>query len=362
MEGEGNTDQQGSGSSSRSPTIAQRFSRQISRTVLPALRNLVRSNRSPQQRATRQDSNTSIPQPNSSQPIPIPETSQSVNSPLTEQPNIFTNVHEPPLSPLSPHSPLPPLPSSPLLEESLSPIEPPEPQETEDVDSLPNLIDDNDSTTTNSSQLEDMDTSTTNTRQRYRLVVYFEERSPEEQATARYVAVIVGRLDELQFLLSSSNTTERGFGDILNNLFNAYAPKGTPPAAPSIIDTLPTVTITEHEQSCMICLENFAEGSEAVVLPCKHTFHGEECVKSWLKLHNSCPICRYELPVEDPEYESERKERMIARGFNEDIHDHTHEDDDVDMGLCGHESGDAEMSGDECDNVGFLFGDGDAAN
>jgi len=220
------------------------------------------------------------------------------------------------------------------------------------IDALPNLMDDD------TTFPEDMDTSPSNARQRYRLVVYFEERSPEEHPTARYVAVIVGRLDELQFLLSSSNTAERGFGDILNNLFNAYSPKGTPPASKTSIDTLPTVTITEQEQSCMICLEHFAEGTSAVVLPCKHMFHGEECVKAWLKLHNSCPICRYELPVEDSEYESQRKERMIARGFHEEEaeeglvieeHNHNHRLD---------EDGDVELdAGDVDDSVGWLFDD-----
>jgi len=189
------------------------------------------------------------------------------------------------------------------------------------LNNLNNLMDDD-----TQAQLQNNDggdgNQQTNPRQRYRLVVYFEERSPEEQPTARYVAVIVGRLDELQFLLSSSSNNERGFGDILNNLFNAYTPKGTPPASTDTIDSLPTVTITD-EQQCMICLENFALGTEAVLLPCKHMFHGEECVKTWLKLHNSCPVCRYELPVDDAEYESNRKERMLARGFHEEPHTHT---------------------------------------
>ena len=56
---------------------------------------------------------------------------------------------------------------------------------------------------------------------------------------------------------------------------------------------------------------------------------------------------RYELPVEDPEYESQRKERMVARGFQEEEHSHTHD----------HE-GDVDMSTSESDNnVGWLFGD-----
>jgi hypothetical protein len=275
--------------------------------------------------------------------------------PLADQ-LIFTDVQ-------GPSSP-PPSPPSQQQDDLLplfdaDPISPSSETGLQILSNLANLDNNTDNNSASASPLtnpEDMDTSPTNTRQRYRLVVYFEERSQEEHPTARYVAVIVGRLDELQFLLASSNTQERGFSDILNNLFNAYAPKGTPPAANDVIDSLPTVTISEQEQSCMICLENFTEGSTAVVLPCKHMFHGEECVKSWLKLHNSCPICRYELPVEDPEYETSRKERMLARGFHEEenatsphSHDHEHP----------HESdGDVDMSVSESDNsVGWLFSD-----
>eukprot|EP00026_Physarum_polycephalum_P008224 Phypoly_transcript_08303.p1 GENE.Phypoly_transcript_08303~~Phypoly_transcript_08303.p1 ORF type:complete len:364 (+),score=49.93 Phypoly_transcript_08303:35-1093(+) len=344
---ESNPDNNGSsnhtGSNGRqNNNIAQRFSRQISRTILPALRSLVRSNRT-QQRTRTSISEPSIP-PQPIVPISPLESTENIppSSPtLATDPLICTNVQEPPQQ----QDDIPPLiaeePSLPSIENGL--------QILNNLGDLANLDTNTDNSTTNIST-EDMDTSPTNSRQRYRLVVYFEERSQEEHPTARYVAVIVGRLDELQFLLSSSNTSERGFSDILNNLFNAYAPKGTPPAAKDIIDSLPTVTMTEQEQ-CMICLENFVEGSSAVVLPCKHTFHGEECVKSWLKLHNSCPICRYELPVEDPEYESQRKERMIARGFTEEEHTHSHarshsEEGDVDMGVSESDN-----------NVGWLFGD-----
>lgn len=54
--------------------------------------------------------------------------------------------------------------------------------------------------------------------------------------------------------LNSSSNNERGFGDILNHLFNAYTPKGTPPAAQDSIDNLPTITVTEPDKSCMVSL------------------------------------------------------------------------------------------------------------
>ena len=48
-------------------------------------------------------------------------------------------------------------------------------------------------------------------------------------------------------------------------------------------------------------------------LPCAHIFH-EECVIDWLANHNcTCPVCRYELPTDNPLYEAGRTERMKTR-------------------------------------------------
>ncbi|KAK2060992.1 hypothetical protein LY76DRAFT_391556 [Colletotrichum caudatum] len=53
----------------------------------------------------------------------------------------------------------------------------------------------------------------------------------------------------------------------------------------------------EGKTECTICIDDFNEGDEATVLPCKHWFH-DQCVVMWLKEHNTCPICR--TPIEEP--------------------------------------------------------------
>ncbi|CAA7036456.1 unnamed protein product [Microthlaspi erraticum] len=83
---------------------------------------------------------------------------------------------------------------------------------------------------------------------------------------------------------------------------------GTPPASKSAIDALPTVKVTKdmlksEMNQCAVCMDEFEDGSDAKQMPCKHVFH-QDCLLPWLELHNSCPVCRYELPTDDPDYEN----------------------------------------------------------
>lgn len=102
---------------------------------------------------------------------------------------------------------------------------------------------------------------------------------------------------------------------IIDRTFSAHHHNSTP-ASKEAVASLPVSSITKDLLSihpkCAICLDEFNEYEEVLSLPCKHVFHAsDDCVKVWLKTHNTCPICRYKLPVDDPE--SEAKVR-ISRG------------------------------------------------
>ncbi|KAJ2556479.1 hypothetical protein EV175_001976 [Coemansia sp. RSA 1933] len=95
------------------------------------------------------------------------------------------------------------------------------------------------------------------------------------------------------------------------------ASTGPPPASREFIRTLPTVVRKEGASdgeaiSCTICNEDAfgASSSDAdtvTKLPCKHYYH-RECVKPWLELHNTCPMCRFEVPSDDPQWLEKKRE------------------------------------------------------
>ncbi|KAE9467041.1 hypothetical protein C3L33_01051, partial [Rhododendron williamsianum] len=92
---------------------------------------------------------------------------------------------------------------------------------------------------------------------------------------------------------------------------------GTPPASKSAVEALPSINISDQllasdssDSQCAVCKDTFQVGEEAKQMPCKHLYHSD-CILPWLEMHNSCPVCRYELPTDDPDYEMNR---TVTRG------------------------------------------------
>ncbi|CAN4090338.1 unnamed protein product [Withania somnifera] len=104
-----------------------------------------------------------------------------------------------------------------------------------------------------------------------------------------------------------------GFEELIQHLAendpNRY---GTPPASKSAVEGLPDVKVDEELLSselaqCAVCKDDFELGLDVKQMPCKHVYH-KDCILPWLELHNSCPVCRFELPTDDPEYENRGRE------------------------------------------------------
>mmetsp|Transcript_15931 Transcript_15931/g.34614 ORF Transcript_15931/g.34614 Transcript_15931/m.34614 type:complete len:474 (+) Transcript_15931:165-1586(+) len=72
-------------------------------------------------------------------------------------------------------------------------------------------------------------------------------------------------------------------------------------------DSASSSSSSSSDGGCVVCTDQFKVGDTVMRLPfCAHCFH-EECAMTWLKKHNTCPMCRRELPTDDDEYESRRR-------------------------------------------------------
>ena len=112
------------------------------------------------------------------------------------------------------------------------------------------------------------------------------------------------------FLLPPSDNIDNIITHIMLHDTNKY---GNPPAAKKAVESLKKYKINEEkikefgfENSCAVCKDEFNIGEECLSMPCNHYFHGN-CLIPWLKERNSCPVCRYELPTDDDDFEKMKK-------------------------------------------------------
>jgi Ring finger domain/PA domain len=59
-----------------------------------------------------------------------------------------------------------------------------------------------------------------------------------------------------------------------------------------------TIRYSINETACSICQDDMEVGEQILKLHCRHCYH-TACVMSWLESHNTCPLCRHEMPKEE---------------------------------------------------------------
>ncbi|KAE8729561.1 E3 ubiquitin-protein ligase RING1 [Hibiscus syriacus] len=96
---------------------------------------------------------------------------------------------------------------------------------------------------------------------------------------------------------------------------------GTPPASKSAVEALPTVMIEKNNlnsefNQCAVCMDEFEEGTDAKQMPCNHLYH-KDCILPWLEMHNTCPVCRHELPTDDSDYERRVRDAYSTASGND---------------------------------------------
>ncbi|KAL3515613.1 hypothetical protein ACH5RR_022515 [Cinchona calisaya] len=131
------------------------------------------------------------------------------------------------------------------------------------------------------------------TQQRHRARVLIDFIGPDEPA---------GPIPGLQNAVPlRPNTRDAASDDGLEELIQELTRNdrpGRPPAPTSAIDALPTTVLTSthlaDDSHCPVCKDEFEIGGEVRELPCKHFYHSD-CIIPWLNIHNTCPVCRYQI-------------------------------------------------------------------
>lgn len=103
-------------------------------------------------------------------------------------------------------------------------------------------------------------------------------------------------------LQNISNPREPSLEEMIQELRqNERGGSGPGPTPTDVIEALPVLILTRahliNDSYCPVCKEEFVIGMEVKELPCRHFYHSD-CIVPWLHIHNSCPVCRYELPVD----------------------------------------------------------------
>lgn len=137
-----------------------------------------------------------------------------------------------------------------------------------------------------------------------------------------------------EFLMLARLLLDSGIANALDISFEDATSKLPPPVSKAWLkDEFPQFEFNEADKAgiqCPICLKEYtsnkSEGEKktGVELPgCKHSFHSE-CLLKWLERTSNCPLCRFELPTDDAQYEQfklQKKRETVRKQEIADLHD-----------------------------------------
>jgi hypothetical protein len=143
-------------------------------------------------------------------------------------------------------------------------------------------------------------------RETYPVAIIFEFASPVPiSLMSEFLLTLNSGPNLLNFLRGRLFPPNASDDDILNLLFQQHQPQTPPPTSKHFIETCPKISITNPESHdlCLVCQDHYQIGDEALKLPCQHLYH-KDCLLPWLQSRNTCPTCRYALPIDEEEDKS----------------------------------------------------------
>lgn len=117
-----------------------------------------------------------------------------------------------------------------------------------------------------------------------------------------------------------TGTRYKNFSKVHNKELHPEIFVGPPPLAREFIDAIPVTRVTQDQVNdklqCTVCKQEFTFNESVKQLKCQHIYH-ENCIRPWLELHNTCPICRETLsPAGDRYNEAEGHRNRLTRFLN----------------------------------------------
>ncbi|GAA5813109.1 hypothetical protein MFLAVUS_006578 [Mucor flavus] len=113
--------------------------------------------------------------------------------------------------------------------------------------------------------------------------------------------------------------SQTALDNIITQLMEQTGGASAPPPAPEqVIEALPKRALTDEEKStetdCAVCKDQFESHEIVIELPCEHIFH-DECIKPWLKLNSTCPVCRHSvLPEQESNEDNNNNNTQNTQG------------------------------------------------